>query len=161
ALNLPIWQNPFIPDPGPVFYGIAAGHSPDGRMQLWVIGTQPDTGAFSQLASTWTISGEPDSGWFAWQNPFLPNPGPLSLGRDVAVGQLADGRMQLWVIAGDDRLLSSWKASKDPGASWTAWQDPFLPDPGRVQGVAVGQLSDGRLKLWVQRSVQVPAGSRL
>jgi hypothetical protein len=147
-LNLPFWQAPFIPDPGPVGGGIAAGHSPDGRVQLWVTGLQPGTQDLNTLESTWKASGEPDSAWFAWQNPFLPNPGGVCEG--VAVGNLSDGRMQLWAIACERaRLLSTWKTSRDPGASWSPWQDPFIPDPGAVEGVAVGQLSDGRLKLWV------------
>jgi hypothetical protein len=152
-LNLPFWQDPFIPDPGYICGGgIAAGSSPDGRVQLWIAG---EDGGLPVLESTWTTSGDPDSGWFTWQKPFLPDAGQLSGLPVVAVGQLSDGRMQLWTIAQRGRdvthLISTWKTSKDPGAAWAPWQDPFDPDPGLVESVAVGQLADGRLKLWVIR----------
>jgi hypothetical protein len=63
---------------------ISAGHSPDGRVQLWMYG---DDGT---LRTTWKKTGDPNSGWFPWE-PF-----PAAGNFAPPVGQLKDGRMQLF-----------------------------------------------------------------
>src|ERR1700677_4517127 len=52
--------------------------------------------------------------------------------RTILVGQLSDGRLQVWAQAGSDapggvwagEVFSRWKISTDPNSSWTDWQ-PF------------------------------------
>src|ERR1700722_8193140 len=149
---------PFSPVPGAQVRSVSAGHSPDGRVQVWVGVT--DRG-FNMVQSTWKLSGSPDSGWFPWQNPFGPE---LGLGGSTPlVGQLSDGRIQLFANFGGgnnlgllSKLVTTWKTSADPNAPWTAWQkfspDPLpSPPPGGelVSPIAAGQLSDGRTQLGI------------
>jgi hypothetical protein len=137
----------------------AAGHSPDGRVQVWV-------SVSGRLQSTWKTSCDPDSGWIApWQAPFEPDPGPIN---DIAVGQLSDGRMQAFATSSDNRLLTTWKTSCQPNSPWAAWQ-AFSPDPGPVNGqggvgghmLAAEQLPDSRLQLWFVDFTGVSGEGRL
>jgi len=43
--------------------------------------------------------------------------------RYIAAAPLSDGRLQLWVAAGDGHLYSTYKLSADPESHWAAWED--------------------------------------
>jgi len=65
----------------------------------------------------------------------------------VAVGELSDGRLQVFEITADGRLRSRWKISTDPNSAWTGWvYSTDLPAP--FQSIAVGKLPDRRLQLF-------------
>ena len=99
-------------------------------------------------------------------NPFDPLlfPGKVT---GVAVASLPDGRLQLWATTDGGGLQTTSQTTTDPNAAWSGWSDfladmypsppnPFRPPnpfspflfPGKVTGVAVAPLPDGRLQLW-------------
>jgi len=149
--------SPFSPAPGGVVLSVSAGHSPDGRVELWV---GVDVSGLNVVKSTWKLSGNPDSDWEPWQNPFSPELG--TGGSTPLVGQLADGRMQLFANFGatnnldlNGSLVTMWKTSTEVNAAWSGWQkfnpDPILSPPdGQVANpYAAGQLPGGPMQLWI------------
>jgi hypothetical protein len=101
------------------------------------------------------MSCEPNSAWAPWR-AFDPDPGEVSA---IGVGQLSDGRLQLWVVpwpfTPGSHLQTTWKTSRDPNSTWAAPWQTFNPDPGTIVEVIAEQLWDGRLKLW---ALVLPAG---
>jgi hypothetical protein len=70
----------------------------------------------------------------------------------VAVAPLTDKRLELWAADGAGRLLSTWKITTNPDASWAPWFDFLAYRPGLPAGaqqIAMAPLSDGRLESWV------------
>jgi hypothetical protein len=135
---------------------IADGNLSDSRPQLWArVITKSGQGFESSgtLMSCWKVATDPDSIWSPWQIPFAPVLTTAAGGPTDAfgctAGQLSDGSLQLWAVTSDGVLHSTWKDSTAPDAAWTAWQTPFVPDPGSVVDLTVGRLADGRLQLWV------------
>jgi hypothetical protein len=139
-----------VPDTTGVIYRITAGHSPDGRVQLWVPAFFQAPGSLATYGTmtTWKTTPDPDAAWLPWQ-PFVT---PFITPGLADVGQLADGRMQLFALSGAEGplgLRTSWKESSDPNANWSAWQlfNPQLSG-GITDGAFIGSLSDGRLQAW-------------
>jgi hypothetical protein len=70
----------------------------------------------------------------------------------LTVAPLSDGRLEFWLSDGASGLLSTWKTTTDPNASWTPWAD-FLAEVGPLANgarqLAVAPLPDERLELWV------------
>ena len=129
----------FDPDPGRVI-SLAAGYSPDGRAQIWALGYD------NVLRTTWKITGDPNAGWFPWE-AFLDQQ-HLTGYQAPTVGQLSDGRMQMWVMDADFAIWTTWKQSTVPNASWTNWQSFNPATPGMV--LAAGNVSDGALQIWAK-----------
>ena len=123
--------SPFEPSPGNTFT-VSAGHSPDGRTQLWAHGYDNVT------RTTWKATTSPNSGWVPWET-FQENLMP-------AVGQLPDGRMQLWSADAENNTVNAWKVSTEPNAPWTPWSTFSPTSYGGI--LASGNLSDGRQQLW-------------
>jgi hypothetical protein len=133
---------PFAPSPGEAT-DVTAGHSPDGRAQLWALGYD------NVLRTTWKVTSEPNSGWTPWET-FLAHP---DLGSPVA-GQLSDGRMQIWAVDHEVAIWTTWKVSTEVNAPWSGWTQFSPAQPGAV--LAAGNLSDGRPQLWAQ--IFTPSG---
>jgi hypothetical protein len=142
--------------PGSLGVVSAAGSLSDGRVQLWArVFTKEGQGYDTSgvLMSCWKAAADPGSGWSPWQIPFAPEltsaAGGDTNAEVCAAGQLSNGSLQLWTVSSDGVLHSTWKESTVSGSPFTAWQSPFIPDPGSVDDVTVGRLADGSLKLWV------------
>lgn len=65
----------------------------------------------------------------------------------LALATLPNKALQVFVVSPQGSLLSAWKKSSEVDAAWTNL-NPFNPDPGRVNNIAVATLPDGRLTLW-------------
>jgi hypothetical protein len=96
---------------------LAVAPLPDGRLQLFVIQQ-------GQLMTAWKRNRDANSQW----TPLAAfDPAPNGEIKDVAVGRLPDGRLQLFVI-GPDGLATAWKQTPNPGSGWTVWS-PFEVSP--------------------------------
>jgi hypothetical protein len=158
SLNPALPWTPFAPfTPSPlsgteIGVSVYAGHSPDGRVQLWVNGGDPAKMS-NFVVTTWTITGQANSGWFPWE-PF-----PTKVKDDydfisiAAVGQLKDGRMQLFGVGAGtgadlDQLWTNWKSDTEINSKWSGWQ-LFTPGPVAVtEFVAAASRSNGLLQIW-------------
>jgi hypothetical protein len=139
---------------------ISAGNSPDGRVQLWV------TDGDGDLWTTWMKNlDDPNSGFYPWEQ--FPSPG-LPGGYAPAVGQLKDGRMQLFGVSANYSLMTTWKVSTEPNAPWSGWSElnpnPSSPHVGVAHqdnvgfDIAVVSLSNGLLQLWTRPGTRAGGG---
>jgi hypothetical protein len=67
--------------------------------------------------------------------------------KQIAVGQNADGRLEIFYSAMNDSLYQNWQTS--PGGAW-AGEARFIGD--RAKQIAVGRHSDGRLQILCRRA---------
>jgi hypothetical protein len=96
---------------------LAVAALPDGRLQLFVVSQ-------GQLLTAWKRTQNPGSQWTPLA-AFDPPPGGTV--RDVTVGELPDGRLQLFVT-GSNGLITAWKRTPHPEAGWSRWS-PFEASP--------------------------------
>ena len=126
-------------------HGLAVAPLRDGRLELWAIA---GTG---ELFVTWKTTTNPNSAWAPWASVFAESGWLPGGARELAVAPLSDGRLQLWAVAGNGGLYSTWQTTTDPNSAWTGWHDFFSESgglPGGARAVTVGRLSDLRLELW-------------
>ena len=141
---------------------VGIGYLPDGRMQTFII---DDNGnVFSRHKETT----DPRSAWSSWENLGGPSHSGSwggSYGGSVAVGQLPDGRMQIFTVSYDSESLTEvtiytiWKETTSPSSAWAKWAtlgslvglDPIYPT--YAGDVAVGYLPDGRIQIFVCTNV--------
>jgi hypothetical protein len=71
----------------------------------------------------------------------------MTMSQLAAAELKAGGKLQMWAIRGNNELFSAWKESDNPNAGWTHLS-PFTPNPGPVNDIAAGHLSDGRVQLF-------------
>jgi hypothetical protein len=107
---------------------------------------------------------DPDSEWTVWE-PWPSDGADLHDLYFVTVANLKlttkdqqfvgqPGRMQLWVTAGVDAILSCYKeryvvsSPWTPIGPWTNTDGTSLTPAGAPVSIAAGALADGRLKLW-------------
>ena len=90
--------------------GMAVAPLPDGRLQLFVV-------MHGELFTAWKRTPDPNADWTPLT---IFSPHTVGRVRDVTVGVLPDGRLQLFVI-GSDGLTTSWKVFRNPNAAWTEW----------------------------------------
>ena len=66
----------------------------------------------------------------------------------IAAASLSDGRIQVWLISGN-QIESRWKETIDPSSAWTSWS-PF-PSPAGATPVTISaaRLEDGRPQLFL------------
>jgi hypothetical protein len=121
-------------------------------VQVWVVVDDPAKLSQSVL-TTWKITENPSSGWEAWQSFPATGQGPHDFMNVKAVGQLSDGRMQLFAISTGDtedlgNLWWNWKTTTETNSSWTGWSR-FDPAPvAATDFVAVFSLANGKLRIW-------------
>jgi hypothetical protein len=89
----------------------AVAASADGRLELFVVGGDPDGGLWHQ----WQTA--PSNGWSGWSS-FGPPPGTL-LGGIPAVAPSADGRLEVFVVGADGALWHLWQTA--PSNGWSGW----------------------------------------
>jgi hypothetical protein len=112
---------------------VGIGYLPDGRMQTFII---DDNGnVFSRHKETT----DPSSAWSSWENLGGPSHSGSwggSYGGSVAVGQLPDGRMQIFTVSYDSESLTEvtiytiWKETTDPSSAWSNWTKLGNAGPG-------------------------------
>ena len=135
-----------IPEPNSPASGLLlAAPLPDNGIQLWLNGPSPGV----PFQTIWR-NGDANSEWVPWgQFEGVPD---TSNAWQLAVGQLPDGRLQLWAFSNTaSTLYSCWKGTTDANSPWTPWL-PFLSTltPG-VLSLAVAPLSDGgSLQVWAR-----------
>ncbi|MED3586511.1 hypothetical protein P4528_24305 [Bacillus thuringiensis] len=95
---------------------ISAANLPDGRTQLWRLGSR------GQLSSCWKVSTDPNSAWSPW-TPFDAPGWPIAF----TVAPLSDDRLQVWVADQNGAIHTRWKVDTNPNANWTPWQR--FPEP--------------------------------
>jgi hypothetical protein len=132
------------PDGSSAIQTIAAGHSPDGDVQLW--------GGTSNRVLTISQTG-PNHTWGSWEH--FQSAGEIA--SVCAVAQFKDGRMQAFANTSSHfpcKIRTAWKVSSQAGAAWSDWHNIAPPPDSEGDGfmsvVIVGRLSDGRLQMWVK-----------
>ncbi|MEA2639165.1 MAG: hypothetical protein QOF51_559 [Chloroflexota bacterium] len=129
------WANLGAP-PGNPLSALALGQNLDGRLEVFGRVGLMSIGAL----------------WHLWQDPAAPTAWSAwaDLGGGVgahvlAVGQNADGRLEVFAVGSLGGLWHLWQDAAT-ATGWSAWDDLGSP-PGAslTQGIAVGQNADGRL----------------
>jgi acylphosphatase len=117
---------------------IAIINNVDGRLEVFVVGGD-GRGGGNELYHKWqtTPNGEWVTDWETLGGIILGNP---------AVGQNADGRLEVFVRGDDNRVYHKWQTT--PNGEWvTDWETLG----GHITSdVAVSQNADGRLEVFVR-----------
>jgi hypothetical protein len=127
----------------PGLTGIALGQNEDGRLEL--VATSRDDGHPDTVWHAWQKT--PSGDWSGWHP--LGKPGAGDLFNVPAIIQHArDGRLELFVIGGDDAVWHRWQVEKNNG-----WSDlTRLSKPGGHAAnfsPVLGLLPDARLAAFV------------
>jgi hypothetical protein len=109
--------------------GIAAGFNQDGRLEVFVRGTD------GNLWHAWELS--PRGAWSGWQSLG----GPLSSPR-IVVARNGDDRLEVFAIGSKDAMLHAWQHF--PNGSWSALEPFGLV----VKDIAAGANLDGRVEIF-------------
>jgi hypothetical protein len=76
--------------------------------------------------------------WSPWQRI------GSALGKDLAIAQNGDGRVELFLIGNDDRVYHAWQ---DASGKWGAWY-PFRTSPS-CTSIRAARTSDKRIEVIV------------
>ena len=71
---------------------------------------------------------------------------PGDLGRSLAIGRNADGRLEAFRISNDNTIWHNWEITA--GGPWSGWSMLGVPE-NKGQFLAVGTNADGRLEAYV------------
>jgi hypothetical protein len=129
-----------------LYYVMDSGYLPDGRMQIFEIDSS------NVLCTSWAWGTLPDSTWqgMAPMANYVKNvPSTVT---DLCVDRVQDSRLQLFVIDTKNTLWTSIKRTIDPNADWIPFEmvsNSIKNTPAALIYVESGQLSDGRLQLFV------------
>lgn len=93
---------------------IVTGRLSADKLQVW--GVDSKTGL---LDSGYVYGGTIGPAWGKTLGPTSPAAPPV---QDVTVGQLTDGRLQLWASGSDGSLWTETQADPGEWGSWTGWQ---------------------------------------
>ncbi|MFF0097661.1 matrixin family metalloprotease, partial [Streptomyces canus] len=116
---------------GVITSDIATNRNADGRMELFVRGTD------GAVYHKWQVA--PNNGWSGWE----------SLGgvitSNIATGMNADGRMEFFVRGTDGAVYHKWQVA--PSNGWSGWESL-----GGVitSDIATSRNADGRMELFVR-----------
>ncbi len=97
------------------------------RIEVYILDTE---GAVYQTAQTLD--------WSPWQRI------GSALGKDLAIAQNGDGRVELFLIGNDDRVYHAWQ---DASGKWGAWY-PFRTSPS-CTSIRAARTSDKRIEVIV------------
>ncbi|MBM4298914.1 MAG: hypothetical protein FJ143_14355, partial [Deltaproteobacteria bacterium] len=115
---------------------LVAGRHADGRMDLFSIGLDDAVNHNCQLVA--------NGKWGGGEVPLEPDASLKA--KQLAVGEQADGRMELFCIGSDDVLYH--KSQLAPNREWNN-AEPLGPDMARkAKQVAVGKNADGRMEIF-------------
>ncbi|MEV4892013.1 matrixin family metalloprotease [Nonomuraea sp. NPDC055795] len=113
-----------------IVFATAAGTNADGRLEVFVRGTD------NAVHHNWQTS--PGGGWSGWSSL-----GGVLQGR-IAVGRNHDGRLEIFGRGTDGGLYHNWQTA--PNSGWSGWSGLG----GWIEDPAVGSNADGRLEVFVR-----------
>jgi hypothetical protein len=118
---------------------IVMGENADGRLELFYIGTNQN------LYHRWQTSpnGGPSQNDWTGETPF-----PGDSATSVAVGENADGRLELFYIGTNQNLYHNWQTSANGGPNQGDWTGETPFSDGAALSLGVGRNADGRLELF-------------
>jgi acylphosphatase len=144
------WSNwTSLGSPGGSYSGdVSVGYLPDGRMQIFICASD------GTVHTAYKLTTVPTSDWSGWTS--LGNIG-TGIGSvyfaGVTVGNLPDGRMQIFVMGYDENVYTKWKLATDPSSGWSGWANLGNPGtgfpPDYTSGIAVGYLPDDRMQIFI------------
>ena len=111
---------------------IAIGQNADGRLEVFFVGFE------NYIYHTWE-----NPSLVGWSGiiPFQDQTKPARA-KALAVGQNADGRLEIFYIGTDDNLYHNWE---NPSLIGWHGEDRF---EGRAKALTIGQNADGRLEIF-------------
>jgi hypothetical protein len=144
------WKaNKFTPAPpttaGQPIGAIAAGRGPAGPIQLFA-GVPNAADAALNLITTWQVE-ENSQEYFGWSD-MNGAPALAMTENPISASNLADGRVQLWVITSSNKLMTVWKPLSVKNAPWGLWDNASTQPPGAPTAVTAGIRADGRNQIW-------------
>ena len=142
-----IWQ--VMLPPGVLVCDI--GQNSDARLELfgltltdsWLGSPLPD----GTVIHWWQDAAGDDTSWQGWNvlglDPLIPPPPADAV--QIAVGQNADGRLEVFTVSGQGSVHHCWQGSRGDSGSWTGWAE--LGSGHVAHNIVVGQNDDGRLEV--------------
>lgn len=135
---------------GPIASDVALARNRDGRLEVFALGTNNAVIHQSELIDPSNFECFPDMtanpAWHSWQTTWS---GWQSLGGTFvgtpAVGQNADGRLEVFARGADNIMYHIWQTT--PGGGWSDWGSLGWRIGGNP---AVGTNKDGRLEVFAR-----------
>jgi len=122
---------------GGIIGGVCVGNDKDGRLEVFGIGSDHQLHHVAQTA--------PNGGWGSWASLGAPAPG-VSIG-DPRVTRNADGRLELFLLANDQKVWHIWQTA--PNGAWSGWASLGGPAVQISNGAPfVGNNADGRIEVF-------------
>jgi hypothetical protein len=135
--RLAVGVNAWIPWPAARVIGTpAVGNSRDGRLEVFVLGTD------GSLLHRWERNLR-STAWSDWHSHGDPG---VALTPSPAIGASADGRLELFVVGADGALYHIWQTAVNQG--WSDWHSHGDPGVALMPSPAIGASKDGRLELF-------------
>ena len=131
------WGTLGAPPGGVSAHLLGAGRNADGRLEIF---------AFGEDGHVWHVwqNAPLGTGWSPWAS--LGTPAGVYL-RTLAVGQNADGRLEVFGVGLDNNVWHIWQQSA--GGGWSDWDGLGAPPGATPEQPAVGLDADGHLDLFV------------
>ena len=122
---------------GGIIGGVTVGNNLDGRLEIFGVGSD------HQLHHVWQTA--PNNGWSGWASLGAPGPG-IQIG-DPRVVRNADGRLEVFLLAGDQNIWHIWQTA--PNNGWSGWASLGGPGVSVTNGAPfVGNNGDGRIEVF-------------
>jgi hypothetical protein len=135
--------------------GLRTGNLSDGYLAVWSLPGPDDP---NSLAVAWQTSADPTAAWSAWdQFRFAVQ---QVEGLNIAVHVCA-GQTQLWMVTDENVLEGLPLNSTLPSSGAGALENPFVPNPGPVQAVAVTALADGTCHIFVMTAADAKGSAQI
>jgi hypothetical protein len=96
------------------FVDMTAGNLSDGRTQIWAVDSA------GVVWTTWKESTAHDSLWTSWSKFNTANI-PAGTVHSIAVAELPDDRLQLFIMDNTNHTWTAWKTTTDPSSAWTGF----------------------------------------
>jgi hypothetical protein len=126
--------------PGGFFGPLALGANADGRLEL--VAPAAFAGGDQEIWHRWQST--PGGGWSGWSSLGTAGGGELLTSVPV-LARNADGRLELFVVAGDGAVWHRWQTA--PNNGWSPWAN-LGSKAGGFADLGVGTNADGRLELF-------------
>jgi hypothetical protein len=114
--------------------GIGVGSNQDGRLEVFLIGTN------SILYTSYQTA--PNGGWSGW----VSLGGTWPIGDAIGVGSNKDGRLEVFLIGTNSILYTSYQTA--PNGGWSGWVSLGGTWPNG-DAIGVGSNQDGRLEVFL------------
>jgi hypothetical protein len=129
--------------PGGFFGPLALGANADGRLEL--VAPAAFAGGDQEIWHRWQST--PGGGWSGWSSLGTAGGGELLTSVPV-LARNADGRLELFVVAGDGAVWHRWQTA--PNNGWSPWANLGSVATGTIQGPTLASNADGRLELFLR-----------